>query len=70
MKKTAKNFLIAAMALLPLSSYAKTQSANVLDISQSITDNAIIYPESFESDTQKLLEGVVYKKLYRYRRQI
>jgi membrane-bound lytic murein transglycosylase D len=57
MKKTAKNFLIAAMALLPLSSYAKTQSANVLDISQSITDNAIIYPESFESDTQKLLEG-------------
>jgi membrane-bound lytic murein transglycosylase D len=57
MKKTAKSFLIAAMALLSLNGVAKTQSANVLDISQSITDNAIIYPESFESDTQKLLEG-------------
>lgn len=30
---------------------------NVLDIRESITDNAIIYPESYEADTRKLLEG-------------
>lgn len=30
---------------------------NVNDIKHSITDSAIIYPESFEVDTRKLLEG-------------
>lgn len=33
------------------------QPANVTDIKHSITDNAIIFPESFETDTQKLLES-------------
>ena len=30
---------------------------NVMDIKTSITDDAIVFPESFEQDTQKLLEG-------------
>ena len=30
---------------------------NVLDLKNSITDPAIVYPESFEADTQKLLES-------------
>lgn len=30
---------------------------NVLDLKHSITDPAIVYPESFEADTQKLLES-------------
>ena len=33
------------------------QSGNVLDLKHSITDSSIIYPESFETDTQKLLES-------------
>lgn len=36
---------------------AQETPSNVLDIKNSITDPAIIYPESFETDTQKLLEG-------------
>ena len=36
---------------------AKTKSANVLDLKHSITDSSIVYPESFEADTQKLLES-------------
>jgi membrane-bound lytic murein transglycosylase D len=58
MRKFTKSILLAGAALLPFSVCAKAQQhASVLDISQSITDNAIVYPESFESDTQKLLEG-------------
>ena len=33
------------------------QSGNVLDLKHSITDSSIVYPESFETDTQKLLES-------------
>lgn len=39
---------------------AATQSAqarNVLDIKESLTDSAIVYPESFEQNTQRMLEG-------------
>ena len=49
---------IPLMALALLAPAKKTkQNANVLDLKHSITDNAIVYPESFEADTQKLLEG-------------
>lgn len=37
--------------------FAQTKSPNVLDIKHSITDSAIVYPESFETDTHKLLES-------------
>ena len=33
------------------------QTNNVLDVKNSLTDSNIVYPESFESDTQKMLEG-------------
>lgn len=51
---------------------AAQQPATVLDIKTSISDNNIVYPETFEMDTQKMLEGW-YMKNYtdfddRYRR--
>lgn len=33
------------------------QTKSVLDLKTSITDNNIVYPESFEANTQKMLEG-------------
>lgn len=56
MKRTFVYLLLAAASL---SGFAKkdTKKANVLDLKQSITDQAIVYPESFEADTQKLLES-------------
>lgn len=53
MKRILLSTFLAAAAFLP--SFAKTN--NVLDLKQSITDDAIVYPETFEKDTQKLLEG-------------
>lgn len=44
---------LAASAALP----AAAKTKNVLDLKTSITDSHIIYPESYEADTQKLLEG-------------
>lgn len=49
--------LAAAMSMLTLPSAAAQKKGNVLDVKQSITDNSIVYPESFETDTQALLEG-------------
>ena len=49
--------LIGAAMLLSLPCAARQKKGNVLDIKESITDNSIIYPESFETDTQKLLES-------------
>lgn len=57
MKKT---FLAIVLAAASLSGFAKDDnntSGNVLDLKTSITDPAIVYPESFEVDTQKMLEG-------------
>lgn len=45
---------LAAAALAPLSAQTRR---NVLDIKESITDSNIIFPESFENSTQRLLEG-------------
>ena len=53
-----KKFVIAISSLLVVTGLnAKTKSANVLDLKHSITDSSIVYPESFEADTQKLLES-------------
>ena len=49
-------FLSAATALLILPSFAQKKPANVLDLKYSIQDSEIIFPESYETDTQKLLE--------------
>ncbi len=50
--------LLIPLTMLALAAPAKkAQQQNVLDLKHSITDNAIVYPESFEADTQKLLEG-------------
>ena len=49
-------FTIGAI-LLTTGIFAQNDKANVLDLKHSITDPAIVYPESFEADTQKLLES-------------
>lgn len=48
------------LTLALLSSTAVATSAanpNVMNLKTSITDDAIVFPETFEQDTQKLLEG-------------
>lgn len=71
-RKSIISFLVGASALIPATAIAQ-QPANVLDLKHSITDPAVVYPESFEVDTQKLLESW-YMKNYtasddRYRTQ-
>lgn len=49
---------IAAFAICTSGASAqKSSSPSVLNLSSSITDNSIVYPESFENDAQRLLEG-------------
>lgn len=53
-----KRYLLGFGAILvTFGIYAQNEKGNVLDLKHSITDEAIVYPESFESDTQKLLES-------------
>ncbi|MCH5223178.1 MAG: transglycosylase SLT domain-containing protein [Muribaculaceae bacterium] len=53
-----KLILSLSLILAAVPSFAKKNSSqNVLDLKYSITDPAIVYPESFESDTNKLLES-------------
>lgn len=53
-----KKYIIAFVALLATATgISQKNSGNVLDLKHSITDSAIVYPESFEVDTQKLLES-------------
>lgn len=53
-----KQILSAALLTLAPPLAAKdAKSPTVLDLRESITDNAIVYPESFEQNTLKLLEG-------------
>lgn len=57
MKYKHYKILIAATSLLIAgTSFAQKTKGNVLDLKYSIEDSAIVYPESFETDTQKLLE--------------
>ena len=53
-----KKLIIAIVAIFSISGInAQNQNGSVLDLKHSITDPAIVYPESFEADTQKLLES-------------
>lgn len=65
--------LAASAVLIPALSANADKAKNVLDIKNDITDSNIIYPESYEIDTQKRLESW-YLKNYtatdeRYKRQ-
>lgn len=57
MKKTLLHIALVATALLPRISASADTPKNVLDIKSEITDNDIIYPSSYELDTQKMLEN-------------
>lgn len=50
------NILLSA-ALMTAAPAFSDKAKNVLDIKESITDSNIVFPESYEQDTQKLLEG-------------
>ncbi|MCH5234868.1 MAG: LysM peptidoglycan-binding domain-containing protein [Muribaculaceae bacterium] len=55
-----KKYILALSAILAtVGVFAQNNkgNVNVLDLKHSITDQAIVYPESFETDTQKLLES-------------
>ncbi|MDE7496344.1 MAG: LysM peptidoglycan-binding domain-containing protein [Muribaculaceae bacterium] len=53
-----RHLIALGLSALALSAAARPdKNSNVLDIKSSITDNAIVYPESFETDTQRLLES-------------
>lgn len=53
-----RRFLTLLLAAASIAGFAKNdKNQNVLDLKSSITDPAIVYPESFEADTQKMLEG-------------
>ena len=45
------------MALVPALEMNADKAKTVLDLKSEITDSDIIYPESYEIDTQKMLEG-------------
>lgn len=68
-----KKFLISALFASALAFSAYAAKPNVLTLKESITDESIVYPETFEKNTQKLLESW-YLKNYtttddRYARQ-
>ena len=56
MKKINRRILIAAATVVIATSAFGQKNGTVLDLKYSIQDSEIIYPESFETDTQKLLE--------------
>lgn len=63
----------AATVAFPSTVAAQSKKSTVLDVKTSISDNNIVYPESFEANTRKMLEGW-YMKNYmatddRYRRE-
>jgi len=55
MKHFYLTLALAASMALPAASDASAR--NVLDVKESLTDSAIVYPESFEQNTRRLLEG-------------
>ena len=52
-----RRLLVIVTLFSALSIWAQDEKTNVLDLKHSINDPAIVYPESFEVDTQKLLES-------------
>ncbi|MDE7342583.1 MAG: LysM peptidoglycan-binding domain-containing protein [Muribaculaceae bacterium] len=57
MKRRILTFTLLLASLASLPAAAAPKGSNVLDLKESITDDAIIYPESFETDARKLLES-------------
>ena len=57
MKMRRHILAISAFMAVAVMSGQTQANGNVLDLKHSITDSAIVYPESFEADTQKLLES-------------
>ena len=57
MKKTIFLTIALLAASATSSPSAEAANPNVMDIKTSITDDAVVFPETFEQDTQKLLEG-------------
>lgn len=71
MKRIISICLLSVSAIYAMAA-PQNNNKNVLDIKSQITDSNIIYPESYEADTQKMMEGW-YMKNYtatddRYRR--
>ena len=48
---------IAAAAFLPLAASATAKNRTVLDVKTEITDSNIVFPESYEADTQRMMES-------------
>lgn len=72
MKRSISYFIFAAVSFFAVGLQAQ-QKSSVLDIKSSLTDSNVVYPETYESNTHKLLEGW-YMKNYmahddRYSRQ-
>lgn len=57
MKMRILHISLALAALAAAMPAHADKAKSVLDIKESITDSNIVYPESYEQDTQKLLEG-------------
>ena len=58
MKKTIFLTIALLAGAIGLSPTSQAANPNVMNIKTSITDDAIVFPETFEQDTQKLLEGL------------
>lgn len=52
-----KKFLLSALLASALALPASAAQPNVLKLKETITDETIVFPETFEKDTQKLLES-------------
>ncbi len=52
-----KTILLTLALLSATASSLVAANPNVMNLKTSITDDAIVFPETFEQDTQKLLEG-------------
>ncbi|MBP3298093.1 MAG: transglycosylase SLT domain-containing protein [Muribaculaceae bacterium] len=52
-----KRIFLSAIIATALTAPAGAQTKNVLDLKETITDQSIVYPETFEQDTRKLLES-------------
>ena len=50
-----KVLLLTSITLL--TSVFAGNAKNVLELKHSITDNAIVYPSSFETDTKEMMEN-------------
>ncbi len=57
MKKIPLSLTLIAASLTFAAASSGAASPNVLDIKHTITDDAVIFPESFETDTQKMLDS-------------